>query len=829
MVAASLAQKSKGRPAAPLHEAPDLQQILADVQAAIVPLWPLKDFVAVNPLGGVSDQDLLQVHQTMSFQRDAELLMPSSYFLESLSRGDLTDEDLETALSECRATHPGIYGAVGVNDLVTRLRHYSSNQTIPESKPGTFTVASFMDRRAGTSWSAPIIAEISKVCAAHFEQTQATWPSPWKHLSLYSAWREMACRDRRIEKLGLIGFRHFASQLPASPQEAIGRLLLQLDVPPSQWQEFLLAQLWSINGWSAYVKYRVRSASMAGGHDEDLVGLLAIRLAYDAALSDGFPESSAMKNSLSIFDPSEEVTVIDDASMCYFFQTASEVAFRRLLCIQLRDAQRSSAKRAARPEVQMVFCIDVRSEPIRRHLENLAKNLETFGYAGFFGVPMEYVPLGASHGPCQCPALISPSIAIKEGIGGGDEPIEAAILAKRRSLRLSRKGWKAFQSSATSCFSFVEAVGLTYAGKLLAASAGWRSSNDDGRYDGVADANRHMLGPVIEWQSPEAPENLVNFAAGMLGAMGWTTAFAPLVVLCGHESDATNNPYKAALDCGACGGHSGEANARAAAVILNDVRVRRSLAARGIEIPADSFFAAAVHNTTTDEIRWLDSDKVPSTNSAALGALRHTATKASREVQAERSNRFGMHCDARRRARDWSEVRPEWGLAGNAAFVIAPRSSTAEIDLKGRVFLHSYDHEQDSELSALESIMTGPLVVTNWINMQYYASTVDNRAFGSGNKTIHNAVGDIGVVAGNGGDLMTGLAWQSVHDGRRLQHEPLRLLVIIQAARQSVETVLCKHETLRALASNQWITLLAWERGDFFRFDSLGQWQSYAP
>jgi len=829
MVAASLAQKSKDRPAAPLQEEPDLQQILADVQAAIVPLWPLKDFVAVNPLGGMSDHDLLQVHRTMGRRRDAELLMPCDYFLESLSRGDLADHDLQAALSECRATRPEVYGALSVSELVKRLKRHSSTQTTPPAEQWDLTFAALLDHRAGTSWSASIIAEISKACAAHFDQTQATWPSPWKHLNLYAAWREMACRDRRIEKLGLVGFREFASQLPTCPKEAIERLLLKLDVSPSQWQEFLLSQLWSINGWSAYVKYRVRTASIAGAHDEDLVGLLAIRLAYDAALSDACPELSAMKESIAPLNPSEDFAVIDESSVRYFFQVASEVAFRRSLCLQLLDVQSPSAKRPTRPEVQMVFCIDVRSEPIRRRLENWAKSLETFGYAGFFGVPMEYVPLGASHGPCQCPALISPSIVIKEGVSEGSEPIDAAISVNRRNLRLSRKIWKAFQSSATSCFSFVEAVGMIYAGKLVAAGAGWRSSNSNGRYDGVPVADRDALGPIIDRQSKEAPENLVSFAAGMLGAMGWTTDFAPLVVFCGHESDTTNNPYKAALDCGACGGHSGEANARAAAAILNDGRVRRSLAARGIEIPADSFFVAAVHNTTTDEVRWLDSDKIPSTHSAALSGLRHTATKASREVQAERAERFGMHGDARRRAQDWSEVRPEWGLAGNAAFVIAPRDSTAELDLKGRVFLHSYDHEQDSELRALESIMTGPLVVTNWINMQYYASTVDNRAFGSGNKTIHNAVGDIGVVAGNGGDLMTGLAWQSVHNGRRLQHEPLRLLVIIQAPRQALESVIAKHETLRALACNQWITLLAWERGDFFRYDSVGQWRSYTP
>ena len=82
--------------------------------------------------------------------------------------------------------------------------------------------------------------------------------------------------------------------------------------------------------------------------------------------------------------------------------------------------------------------------------------------------------------------------------------------------------------------------------------------------------------------------------------------------------------------------------------------------------------------------------------------------------------------------------------------------------------------------------MTAPMVVTNWINMQYYASTVDNRRYGSGNKVLHNVVGGrLGVFEGNGGDLRIGLPMQSLHDGHTLRHRPLRLSVFVEAPRSS--------------------------------------------
>jgi uncharacterized protein YbcC (UPF0753/DUF2309 family) len=141
--------------------------------------------------------------------------------------------------------------------------------------------------------------------------------------------------------------------------------------------------------------------------------------------------------------------------------------------------------------------------------------------------------------------------------------------------------------------------------------------------------------------------------------------------------------------------------------------------------------------------------------------------------------------------------------------VVAPRECSAGLDLGGRSFLHSYVWHNDPGFGVLELIMTAPMVVTSWISLQYYASTVDNRVFGAGNKTLHNVVGRVGVYEGNGGDLRAGLPWQSVHDGERYQHEPLRLSVVIAAPIDAMNGVLRKHDMVRALCDNGWVQLLA--------------------
>jgi uncharacterized protein YbcC (UPF0753/DUF2309 family) len=276
-----------------------------------------------------------------------------------------------------------------------------------------------------------------------------------------------------------------------------------------------------------------------------------------------------------------------------------------------------------------------------------------------------------------------------------------------------------------------------------------------------------------------------------------------------------NNPHATALDCGACGGHTGEANARVAAAILNDRQVRAGLGVRGIEVPDDTWFLGCLHDTTTDDIAIFDEARAPASHKADLAQARIWLAQATTLSRLERTTLLrippGPDAEARviARSRDWAQVRPEWGLAGNAAFIAAPRSRTRGIDLGGRAFLHDYDWQNDQGFGVLELILTAPMVVASWINLQYYGSTVNNRAFGAGNKVLHNVTGTIGVLEGNAGDLKIGLPWQSVHDGQRFVHEPLRLNVIVEAPRDAINAVIEKSEALRLLVDNRWVHLFA--------------------
>ena len=198
-----------------------------------------------------------------------------------------------------------------------------------------------------------------------------------------------------------------------------------------------------------------------------------------------------------------------------------------------------------------------------------------------------------------------------------------------------------------------------------------------------------------------------------------------------------------------------------------------------------------------------------------FAALHTKLARATSLARLERSALLGigpgpkLEAEIVARSRDWAQVRPEWGLAGNSSFIAAPRHFTRGLDLCGRAFLHDYDWRQDTNFATLSLIMTAPMVVASWINLQYYGSTVNNTAFGCGNKVLHNVTGMIGVLEGNAGDLKVGLPLQSVHDGTRFVHEPLRLNVFIAAPVEAMNTVIAANEMVRQLADNRWLHLHA--------------------
>jgi uncharacterized protein YbcC (UPF0753/DUF2309 family) len=795
----------------------------------VPPLWPLQSFVAVNPFIGLTGKPFAEVCDLMRRVTHESMLMSVDYFQQQFARGRITTQDLAAAIQQSGAT-------LTTADLLAWLKK-------PEPQPvhGVQSLADVATAEFGGRWSTLIVEEVSKWCAAYFDEGQSAWRMPWKKQALFPAWRQAALIDATPELLGFKGFRKHVASLPESTTEAVSLMLDTLGISAAHAENYLHRLLMTLPGWSSYVQYRVRDKAMHGTHDESLLDLLAVRLVFEMQLMKQFEASDIRKQFQACFI--SESASDSTLQKQLLWHSALESGFQRELCAKITGASGETVEgKTTRQAVQAVFCIDVRSEVMRRSLEASSPEIETMGFAGFFGMPIEYIPFGQRHGTSQVPVLFSPKYRIREHLPQATQEQEKHA---RKQLQLGRRvshSWNAFKTSAVSCFSFVEAAGVSFAWKLL--KDGFQLGKHESHTCSTCAApnlhqHKRLIPDPLDDTQAEAgipPEDQVQLALGALKNMGLTSNFSRLVMLCGHGSNTTNNPYAAGLDCGACGGHAGDSNARVAAAILNQPMVRTVLEGEGIRIPQDTRFIAALHDTTTDEITLFDAEKVPLSHETDLLQLQLWLDEGSKRCRQQRASSLGLASAAEaeldqlihQRSRDWAQVRPEWGLAGNAAFIAAPRERTRQLNLGGRVFLHNYNHSADTTKSTLELIMTAPMVVANWINLQYYASTVNNRLWGSGNKVTHNVVGTFGIQQGNGGDLQAGLPLQSLHNGETWMHEPLRLSVFIEAPSSDIDAVITNHESVRQLVENGWLHLFAIEDEGrvILRRVGAGEWQS---
>lgn len=764
----------------PLHVLSDIdpiQSAAANAARSIPPVWPLASSVAVNPYLGQADEGLAFAGARLARVAGAPITMPRSWYRSRIADGAITDEDLR----EAWAAAPGALRPE--NFLAVKEAAFLE----PVQRGALPTIADLAAEVSSVDWSGLIEERLGAWAASYFDEGQALWVGP-RGRSAYAAWKGVATHDLTPEIAGLAGFALHMSEAPDAASATIARVTDRLGLEAHAAETYFHRLLMTWGGWAQVARYQLWQAELAGGSDATVQDLLAVRLLWEEALflryESQIDEAWARIRAAHAAPVSPDPDMVVDAIL----QEALERATQRTLAAALA-APSATTDDGDRPVLQAAFCIDVRSEVFRRALESLDPQIQTLGFAGFFGLTAAHRRFASDVEELRLPVLLNPGFG--SSASTPSEPAEGDARVRSRAKR----AWGRFKLAAVSSFAFVEAAGPLYVGKLLK--------------DGLSiKARGGGAEPEPRFEPALSPEVRATTAETVLRAMSLTSRFAPVVLLLGHGAEVVNNPHASALHCGACGGYPGDVNARLLAQLLNDGDVRAVLAPKGIEVPLDTVFVAGLHNTTTDEVELFDLGGVSEEDvrrvRAWLGAAGVMA-RSERALKLPRAEEATMS----RRSRDWAETRPEWALAGCSAFIAAPRKRTSGRDLAGRAFLHDYDWTQDRDFGVLELILTAPVVVASWISLQYYGSTVSPLVFGGGNKLLHNVTGGLGVVEGNGGLLRVGLPWQSVHDGERHIHEPLRLSVCVEAPRQAMAEVLSRHPGVRALFDNGWLHLFA--------------------
>lgn len=779
--------------------------------ARIAPAWPLDRLIAVNPHWGWIQQPIAEASADLRALSGARFHLSRQWYRDAVAAGRLSHDDLRRALAVTGSART-------LDELLVAIQEEAP--TVPTHPLITELRDTLHDTRREVSWRDLAIQSIGRACESWFDVEQATW-QPDRTTGLFGLWRALARAELgpRI-LLDQAGWAEAVDELPASPMAVIERALDTLGVHEAGRTDFLTAALLSVNGWASLCAFHRWEARLRQREDETIECLLAMRLAWELLLyrtARGTDLAGRWHRARAVWH-AQAGLIRADQEVDWILLRALELRYHERLAAALVATPTAPAVRfgltaPATTRVQAVFCIDVRSEVLRRALESHDAGIQTLGFAGFFGLPLAYAPLTGTT-RAQLPGLLAPSL-VAEDTG-------AAIEDARRSSAhagADAAAWRALSKNAVGAFPMVETTGIAALASLVRADVSTAARPGDVARQGLDLLESRAARPVLMRRldgTPLDPSARAALAADVLRSMGLTEGFARLVVFLGHGATVTNNPQAAGLACGACGGQSGEVNARALAALLNDPSVRTELWDQGIHISSETAFVGGVHDTVTDTVVLHPESVVRHTHADALEAFTEDLLLAGDAVRRERAarlaipevNRAPLRTALERRAADWSEVRPEWALARNAAFIAAPRTRTRPLTLDGRAFLHEYEWQHDRGFTTLETILTAPVVVAHWINMQYLASTVDPTRYGSGDKTLHNVVGGrVGVYEGAGGDLRIGLAFQSVHDGTQFVHEPLRLAVYLEAPAPAIDAILAKHAVVHDLVVNEWIHL----------------------
>ncbi len=712
-----------------------------------------------------------------------------------------------------------------------------------------------------------------RLTASFLDQGVAAWTMPEREMGLLVAVRNLYTGSvPRSEPLLRAMRLEFRRQLEAgeSAEETIEAALDALGIKRDEHESYLGATLLALPGWAGMVRqFELRpDRAPVEALPARLMDFLALQLTLDGVAAglelerfrgpgatwadleqaldslgtddhgpslelayEAFVMAQVAPVDLAVFSRPEVVhRWLEETLACSELERRRLLheAYERRLRVTFLDGFAAHCRRGAvvapKPRFQALFCIDERECSTRRHLEEGHPEVETFGYAGFYGVAMAWQAIGEHRPRPLCPVNLTPEHFVTERALSSSESVAWDDLRRRRGLAVHAltEGSRSLAAgglltAAMGPLSVVPMIGRCLFPRLTERlSHRWvQGGAVPPKTRLVLEREGHERDSEGRYRGYSVPE-MVDVVEQVLETIGLVRDLCELVVVVGHGSSSLNNPHEAAHDCGATGGGRGGPNARAFAAMANHSGVRVGLRERGLAIPDSTWFLGAYHNTCDDETVYYDLDLLPEAHLASAEEFRTALGEACQLEAHERCRRFesaprnGDIAAAMRhvqgRSVDLGQPRPEYGHATNAYAVVGRRSRTRGLFMDRRAFLCSYDPTTDPSGAILGGLLAAVGPVGAGINLEYYFSFVDPVGYGCGTKLPHNITGLIGVMDGHASDLRTGLPWQMVEI-----HEPVRLLMVVEALPATLEGLLDPESPVGRLVVNRWVQLVAWD------------------
>lgn len=782
---------------------------------------PIKDFVHHNPLHALQDLDFFEASLLVSRAFGIDTTLRLADYRQFHRQGRITDDIIDELI---RRESPA--------DSSPDKRHQVLHLEAPSPAPP----------RVGqlrTRWNQflpfPLEDRIEPILfrwlGGFLDQGNADWLMPPCQGGLLASLRQL-----EQQSYASLFRTDEARRLFHQRDLTLRDLLARVVGHESHFENYLVDQQFAHRGWSGLVSViEQRPETLFEPREARLRDLIHFELileidVIEQALGPGWEPLSHRINHQPVdyfepveTDPAQQALHLwqEAFEWTYYDQVLAGISFLRQQGGQKADEQKELS-------FQGVFCVDDRECSLRRYLEAADPGCQTYGAPGFFGVVAYFKPYGACHIEKNCPAPLTPVHLIKE----------LKPRPRRGRVRMHDQRSRSLLGGLLPAFALGASSGLRLLSDLMNPSVrpdvmhSFSHMNANGELSiECTDPEAREEGLKVGFEVPEMIDIVWKFLSGI----GLTKQFAPLVYIVAHGGTTANNPHHAAYDCGACSGRPGALNARVFAAMANREDVRVGLAERGIRIPGETRFVAAMHDTSQDHLRYYDVSLLPESLQERHAENVPTFEKALDSNARERARRFAsierdleperLRRAIEKRAVSYFEPRPELGHGSNALCYVGRRHSIRGLFLDRRAFLQSYDSQQDPGGETLLNILTPLVPVCGGINLEYYFSRMDNHKMGCGTKLSHNVTGLIGVTNSTDGDLRTGLPFQMIEN-----HDPVRLLMMVEQKAEVVRKQVASSPALAQWFDHGWVHLVTIDPvdGDLHRYEK-GKLLPYQP
>ena len=394
-----------------LNNAFNIDASIAHIAHWLPAQGPLKDFIHHNTLHAVQNHPFHEGVAIAAKIFGARSYLSLNYYQNLYQEGRIKQNALTWAIEHSGCDH--------------QIQEKLKISLFDDDPTGHYPPVSLANQGIRTSWLTELEFDLNsqvhpvlfRLLSNFLDQGISRWSLPKEGECFWACITRLA--QNSLIPLYPLNEPFVHNLLNQSPDEVIKICLDKIVGDEKIYEQYLLEMLLGHPGWSGMVSVIEQNPkSLLAYREISLKELIAIELCLELAFL--LKKKGHQFSAITDISHPENTPYLKEGATSpkiplrlKVWHEAMEWSLHSELLIALKQSK-PNTKKSIIPEAQALFCIDDRECSIRRNLEEVNPNIETFGAAGFFGIDFFYQGLDDAYPVAQCPNIITPKHLITE-------------------------------------------------------------------------------------------------------------------------------------------------------------------------------------------------------------------------------------------------------------------------------------------------------------------------------------------------------------------------------------------------------------------------------